>query len=177
MKQYKSFSVDEYGQVGFSGPQLVNLLKSGVDISELSMIETEDTQLFDRYLKHYDRNDERLSSLVTPEVSVEDWDKLHQAIWNIPDEYKNLDVFEYLTNKCQTQEQVERVCVEWLKYEEYDLIPMLRCLVYLIDTFRKNDVVWGVGRGSSCSSYILYLIGMHRVDPLKYDLDFSEFLS
>jgi DNA polymerase III alpha subunit len=47
---------------------------------------------------------------------------------------------------------------------------------YLVDTLRKNIIVWGVGRGSSVASYILYLIGVHRIDSLYYDLDIAEFL-
>jgi DNA polymerase III alpha subunit len=47
---------------------------------------------------------------------------------------------------------------------------------YLVDTLRKNNVVWGVGRGSSVASYILYLIGVHKVDSIKYNLDINEFL-
>ena len=34
----------------------------------------------------------------------------------------------------------------------------------------------GVGRGSSVASYILYLIGVHRIDSIKYNLDWKEFL-
>jgi len=41
---------------------------------------------------------------------------------------------------------------------------------------RKNNLVWGVGRGSSVSSYLLYLIGVHKVDSYKYRLDIKEFL-
>jgi len=46
----------------------------------------------------------------------------------------------------------------------------------MVDTFRKNNVVWGVGRGSSVSSYVLYLLGVHRVDSIKYKLNINEFL-
>jgi DNA polymerase III alpha subunit len=36
--------------------------------------------------------------------------------------------------------------------------------------------VWGVGRGSSVASYVLFLIGVHRIDSMKYNLDYKEFL-
>jgi DNA polymerase III alpha subunit len=41
---------------------------------------------------------------------------------------------------------------------------------------RKNKIVWGVGRGSSVASYVLFLIGIHKVNSLKYNLDIKEFL-
>ena len=56
------------------------------------------------------------------------------------------------------------------------MIDVLRFMVYMIDTMRKNNIVWGVGRGSSVSSYILYLIGVHKVDSIKFELNIEEFL-
>jgi DNA polymerase III alpha subunit len=41
---------------------------------------------------------------------------------------------------------------------------------------RSNNIVWGVGRGSSVASYVLYLLGVHKVDSIKYGLDIREFL-
>ncbi len=56
------------------------------------------------------------------------------------------------------------------------MTKVLNLLLYLVDHFRTNKIVWGVGRGSSVASYILYLIGIHKVDSIKYDLDIGEFL-
>jgi len=47
---------------------------------------------------------------------------------------------------------------------------------YFVDTMQANNVVWGVGRGSSVASYVLYLIGVHKIDSIKYNLDWQEFL-
>jgi DNA polymerase III alpha subunit len=32
-----------------------------------------------------------------------------------------------------------------------------------------------VGRGSSVASYVLFLIGVHKIDPIKYELPIEEF--
>jgi DNA polymerase III alpha subunit len=40
---------------------------------------------------------------------------------------------------------------------------------------RSSNIVWGVGRGSSVASYALYLIGIHKIDPIKYNLSINEF--
>jgi DNA polymerase III alpha subunit len=45
----------------------------------------------------------------------------------------------------------------------------------LIESFKKDGVVWGVGRGSSCSSYVMYLLEVHDVNPITYNISFSEF--
>jgi len=49
-------------------------------------------------------------------------------------------------------------------------------MIYIVDMMRKNNLVWGVGRGSSVASYVLYLIGIHKIDSLKYNLNIEEFL-
>ena len=69
-----------------------------------------------------------------------------------------------------------RVNDELTLYKKLDLLPVLRTIIFVINTLRENSVVWGVGRGSSVSSYVLYLIGAHDVDSIKYDLDVNEFL-
>lgn len=96
--------------------------------------------------------------------------------WYMPDAYKELDMYKYLTDLCTTPTQIERVATEYVEYEKRNMIPVLKFLVYFIETLEKNDVVWGVGRGSSVSSYILFLLRVHRIDSLKYDLDIKEFL-
>ena len=61
-------------------------------------------------------------------------------------------------------------------FAERGMDNVLRFMVYLVDNMRKNNIVWGVGRGSSVSSYVLYLIGVHKVDSIKFKLDIKEFL-
>ena len=66
--------------------------------------------------------------------------------------------------------------MELTEFKARKLYPVLTVLIYIIDTMRKNNLVWGIGRGSSVASYVLYLIGIHKVDSLKYNLDIKEFL-
>jgi DNA polymerase III alpha subunit len=61
-------------------------------------------------------------------------------------------------------------------FQERNLFDLLRYLKYLVDTLQANRMIWGVGRGSSVASYVLYLLGVHRIDSMFYDLDPSEFL-
>jgi DNA polymerase III alpha subunit len=102
--------------------------------------------------------------------------------WNMPEEYKTLDLHDYLLNKISAlgfdkiSIQYKRMMLELAMFEERGLIPVLKFLVYLVDTCRKNNIVLGVGRGSSVASYCLYLIGVHKVDSIKYNLDIQEFL-
>jgi DNA polymerase III alpha subunit len=110
------------------------------------------------------------------DISVEEFDRICQSNWYMPDEYKNLDIASWVLDQCKTQDQLQRTAEELLAYQELELFNLLRYLKYLVDTMRANGIVWGVGRGSSVSSYVLYLIGVHRIDSHFYDLDWHDFL-
>jgi DNA polymerase III alpha subunit len=94
----------------------------------------------------------------------------------MPQEYKDFDIAQYVLELCKTQEELQRVGQELLLYQDRNLFMLLRFMKYLVDTLRKNNIVWGVGRGSSVASYVLYLIGVHKINSLYYDLDIAEFL-
>jgi DNA polymerase III alpha subunit len=94
----------------------------------------------------------------------------------MPIEYKNLDMAEYVLSLCQQDHELQRVAQELLLYQERDLFDLLRYLKYLVDTLRENNVVWGVGRGSSVASFVLFLLGVHKINSLYYDLEIEEFL-
>jgi DNA polymerase III alpha subunit len=81
-----------------------------------------------------------------------------------------------LLERCTREDEVYRVLMEWDLFEERGMEPVLRFLIYMVDHFRQNKIVWGVGRGSSVASYCLYLMDVHRVDSIKFDLDPREFL-
>lgn len=110
------------------------------------------------------------------DLTTEEFDQALQHNWHMPDEYKVMDIAQWLLNQCKTQEELQRVGEELLLYQDRDLFNLLRYMKFMIDTFRKNDIVWGLGRGSSVSSYILFLLGVHKVNSIYFDLSIDEFL-
>lgn len=110
------------------------------------------------------------------EVPQELFDHVQQQTWHMPAEYIELDIAQHVLDLCKTQEELQRVGTELLLYQERDLFNLLRYLKYFVDTMRKNNVVWGLGRGSSVASYILFLLGVHKINSLYYDLPIEEFL-
>lgn len=108
--------------------------------------------------------------------------------WNIPEKYKTLDIVEYVINKFNilaTKEKLSKVereirllrlANELELYFEYNLLNVLSVMIYVIDTFKENNIVWGVGRGSSVSSYVLYVLEVHDIDSVKWELDITDFL-
>ena len=109
-------------------------------------------------------------------IDVDEYHKRNQSNWHMPEKYKQLDIAEYLLKLCTTDAELQRVGTELLLYQERNMFDLLRFLVYIVDVMREQDIVWGVGRGSSVASYVLYLIGVHKIDSLYYDLDIAEFL-
>ena len=108
--------------------------------------------------------------------TVDEFDRELQANWHMPEEYKNLDIVVWILDQCQTDTERQRVGQELLLYVDRNLLPLLQYLKYLVDTMRANNIVWGVGRGSSVASYVLFLIGVHKIDSIFYDLSIEEFL-
>lgn len=109
-------------------------------------------------------------------VTPEEFHKKNQESWLMPNSYLSLDLNNILLSRCDTDEQKTRVIEELVLFKKYDLELLLKFLIYMIDTFQENNIIWGVGRGSSVSSYCLYLIGVHKVDSIRYQLDIKDFL-
>jgi DNA polymerase III alpha subunit len=117
-----------------------------------------------------------LKEYIDPKVSIGEFDEMNQSNWHMPVEYKNMDIAKWVLDQCKTEAELQRAGDELLKFHERGMFVLLQYLKYLVDTMRNNNIVWGVGRGSSVASYVLYLIGIHRINSLYYDLSIDEFL-
>ena len=109
-------------------------------------------------------------------LSVDEYDMMNQRNWLMPEEYKQMDIAQHVIDLCKTTSEIQRAGEELLMFQERNLFNLLKYLKYLVDTMRDNKIIWGVGRGSSVASYVLYLLGVHRIDSMYYDLDPGEFL-
>lgn len=166
--------LDKYSRQILSEDQACDMLYAdpALDVSNLCI---EDVAKFNDASKKLHLNT-LLTQLDELDEDVSAFHARNQANWNMPDSYKQIDIAKWLIDICATEPQMQRVGQELLLYQERGMFDLLRFLVYLVDTMRKHDIVWGVGRGSSVASYVLYLIGIHKIDSLYYDLDIAEFL-
>lgn len=117
-----------------------------------------------------------LIQYVDPQIDISEFDRLNQNVWFMPEEYKDFDIAKFVLDQCKNQEELQRAGEELIMYQERDMFMLLRYLKYLVDIMRKHKVVWGVGRGSSVASFVLYLLGVHKINSLYYDLSIDEFL-
>jgi DNA polymerase III alpha subunit len=166
----------EYGQAYTTEAELCDVLYKdpGVD---MSCFMVEDPSEYNRArIETY--SDLPALEKYVPQIwnSIEEFDAEQQQHWYMPNEYKTLDIAQWVLDKCDNESKLQRVGQELLLYQERNLFDLLRYLKYFVDTMRQNKVVWGLGRGSSVASYVLYIIGVHKVDSIYFDLPIEEFL-
>ena len=166
---------DQYGQAYTTSNELCDLLYKNPKL-DVSLFQVEDSIEYNRSVAELHAELDLLDSYHSINQTVEEFDRVLQANWRMPVEYKDMDIAEYVLGLCREDHELQRVGQELLLYQERDLFDLLRYLKYLVDTLRKNNVVWGVGRGSSVASYVLFLLGAHKIDSLYYNLDIEEFL-
>lgn len=166
------------GQLIFSESDLCDLIMQGRDVAAMSGVIVDQSVDLERCVSLIENPDGLITWTFEDHhtISVPDWDAVQQQQWHMPDEYRNTDIAEHVLNLCQSDAELQRVGQELLLFQERGLFDLLKYLRYLVDILRQNNVIWGVGRGSSVASYVLYLLGVHRINSMYYDLDPAEFL-
>lgn len=162
---------DKFGNLIYNDLDIINLLYQGHTnlTSVLAKCETDDIRKFNC------ESDTKINIYAPINLSIEEFDQILQQDWFIPNDYQNLDICKWVEDHCPT-ENLQRVHEELSIFKDKNLINLLKWLKYFVDVCRENNVLWGVGRGSSVASYVLFLIGVHRIDSVKYNLDHQEFL-
>ena len=108
-------------------------------------------------------------------VDVKEFDQLLQSEWFMPNDAKNFDIESHIISITPVGCE-QRVKEELAAFKQHGYLNLLKFLHYLVQNMRSSNMLWGVGRGSSVASYVLYLLGVHRIDSIQYGLDWREFL-
>jgi DNA polymerase III alpha subunit len=171
--------IDRLGRVSFSSRDLIEQIYLG-NIDKLSKAKVQlDDQDYIKYLEFLKENYIIDWPIPLPEdrseTDIASFDVLNQHSWLMPLGYDSYRLASYLLDLCKTAEETARVEMELELFEKYNMIELLCYLKFLVDKMRENNILWGVGRGSSVASYCLYLLGIHKIDSLKYNLDIREF--
>ena len=166
---------DQYGQMIYNEDDLVDMVMRGITLDHLSAVIVEPGVSLEQASAYLQQIPELVEYAFT-DMTVEEFDQFKQNIWHMPQEYKQLDIAEHILSLCDSDVQLQRCGQELLLFQERNLFDLLRYLKYLVDTMRSHNMIWGVGRGSSVASYVLYLLGVHRIDSMFYDLEPTEFL-
>ncbi len=172
--ELKEYTLWYDGVVEIPPSDLESLFMQNIDIGSIAVTEV-------------DANVSKFNKLSPTKVGLKtevDAEKI-SFDWNIPDGYKSLDVEQYVMNEAAKKlsrysgidldKRLNRLKEELKEYKSRDLFPVVQTLIYIIDQFKNNNIVWGVGRGSSCASYVLYILDVHSVDVIKYNIPLIEF--
>lgn len=168
---------NRYGQVEISEQEAFTALYNQ-KIESLNGIFLEGIDVISQYNLARSVNADRipeLEKLKELSISLDEFDANNQQDWFMPTEYKTMDIESFIVERCP-EKNYPRVVEELALFHQHNMMDLLRYLKYLVDTLRANNVLWGVGRGSSVASYCLYILGVHKVDSIKYELDIREFL-
>lgn len=167
-----------FGEVILSETDIVQGLYSG-KITSLENLKIDNRELVEQFNQARKQNADPIPDLKVHQEtanSLEEFDQNNQKTWFMSDYYKEMDICQWILDRCNTQQEIARVQEELELFRQHNMIDVLKYLKYLVDAMRYHNIVWGVGRGSSVASYCLYLLGVHKVDSIKYDLDIREFL-
>jgi DNA polymerase III alpha subunit len=166
---------NKFGELIFAENDVIDLIMQGRDTAIFNGMIVDDSVKLDQWPSTLDTipafQQEQFHN-----CSVTEWHVQNQKSWHMPTEYQQLDIAEYVLGLCKSESELQRCGAELLLYQERDLFDLLRYLKYLVDVMQTNNIIWGVGRGSSVASFVLYKLGVHRIDSLHYNLNPSEFL-
>jgi len=164
---------DKYGQLIFNQNDLCDLFLQD-PTRKLNNVLVDNQIEFNDFLSL--DNIPNLRQYINPNISLAEFDKQNQTKWQMPAEYYKLDIAKWVLDQCKNESELQRAGEELIKFQERNMFVLLQYLKYLVDTMRSNNILWGVGRGSSVASFVLFLIGIHRINSLYYDLSIDEFL-
>ena len=159
-------------------PKLVPAaLARGVPPTAIRVTHTsDDVELFNQHVVEADK----LRETAVEPVNI----PMH---WNLPEPHFSMNLRETIVarsvERLKTlgytpeldEKAVVRIQAEFDEIERRGMTQFMKTIIYVLDTFRKQDIVWGVGRGSSCACYILFILGLHVVDCVKLDVPMEEF--
>lgn len=164
---------DKFGQLVFDEQDIIDLYLQN-PTRKLNNILVENELPFPKELEL--ENFPKYLLYVNDESTLEKFDTRNQNNWHMPEQYKNMDIAKHVLEQCKNDSELQRAGQELLLFQERNMFQLLQYLKYLVDTMRQNNIVWGVGRGSSVASFVLFLLGVHKINSLYYDLDIEEFL-
>ena len=179
---------DNLGIPRFTNKDLIDMIYSGhIDKCHVVLCDpSDDIEKFNELAKEHGKLE--LKKYIPIDVEQKDFDNVCQSEWFMPESYKDKDMYDFCKHKIMDEKytssyataefspEYERAVEELDEFEKRGMMDLLRYMVYLVDFMRAEGIVWGVGRGSSVASYVLYLIGIHKVNSIQYQLDWHEFL-
>lgn len=169
--------IDQFGRVVLSTDNFIHHLLNNKDLNGAYVKENEEYEFYMNSCDIFDYVPIKLKPYTELEQKYTKASYLKERSnkWLIPKDYFDIDIISHLINKCSNEYEKIRVAKELNEFDKRNQINVLYALIYMVDTMRENNIVWGIGRGSSVASFVLFLIGINKINPMDYDLDYDEF--
>jgi len=177
----KNRYIDILGNVIIKKENIIELFYEKDNLINSSNIFFENCSEVEKYNQEVDKNINNKSLRLKTEKDINYEKNLQELIdkkskkWFIPEIYQKIDIENWFYSKNLNEKERKRISDELKLFKKYDLYDLLKLLIYISDVIKEKKLVTGVGRGSSVSCFCLYVIGIHRINPIEYDLDYNEF--
>jgi DNA polymerase III alpha subunit len=171
-------NTNEYGQVMFTANEILDMIYSEQNIDECDF-PTSETQKYNQFANFFNVSTKNVAHHIDESADI--FHKRKSSTWTMPLQYQNMDIEKFLSEllvskHLTSSEYTNRLVDELEQFKKRNMLNVLKFLCYLMQTCKTHDIVTGVGRGSSVSSLVLHLLDVHQIDPVKYNLDYKEFL-
>ncbi len=129
-------------------------------------------------IKSYDNA--MLPGVRLPQISIEG---KYYDLLKIP---ISSDNFTFLKTLCyrslnnlglNNNQYTERLEMELDIFKELDFVDYVLLNWDILNFCHENNIPTGAGRGSAAGSLVLFVVGVTKVDPIKYELFFERFVS
>ncbi len=140
--------------------------------------------MIDNFLKDFQPLKIPLLGVRLPEITIsqETKNKFKISTDNNYDFLKQLAIIGFNKLKLKKTDPKYKIYAERTKYEletirDLGFVDYILIVWDVINFCVDNNIPVGSGRGSACGSCLLYLIGVTKIDPIKYNLYFERFIS
>ena len=134
-------NTNQYGEPIVNCNDLIELVYQGYDVNKVK-VNDDRVEKYNTIVEELALDWPSLQKLTDIDITVEDYDRALQSDWYMPDEYKQMNVEDHIRSLAKTQEEKIRVEEELILYRKYNVLNVLKFLVYLIETMRDNNIVW-----------------------------------
>ncbi len=163
------------GSVVLRRKALLSCIRNGIETGSLT---AEKSKEVDRHNK-LSKVEKRIRVVEADDKpgEIEPW----RYEWPTPEPFKSANLLETCARRLNKRSfafedvYVIRLAQEIAEIDEREMEGFIRHVWYITADMDARKVVRGVGRGSSCASLVLFLLGVHHVDPVLYDIPFTEF--
>ena len=132
--------INDHGDVIFTEQDAIDLLYTDPKF-DLSKLFFDETKKYESALKELGL-DLPVIQTAPKRESVDKFDNKNINNWHMPEKYYQINVLEWLLEKCQSDEERLRVQMEYDLFEKKKFVRVLQFLIYFVDTLRQNNIVW-----------------------------------